>query len=387
MTITGRAAVSLLALANALAIGQARADDYYPKRQWGKLSGGEMHTSSFVFRDLNRNGIYDLGDRPMKSVVVKLTKSDGRWKTERTNINGFANFDMSLAKRDRDVVDPGRYDFLVIPPPGWSVSTGNAEQNAEYETLPGAPGDMISLKTSHPVGLVQDLTISGKAPAGAVVSLTAPDGTTNTVDVGKNGDFSATASEGEWQVAVALADGASAGQRKVTVGAVPVVLSAFTSDFIGPEPDALPERGVVGFDDLQHTATVQEVPSGYGGLRWYNIVAMHEFFAGGPGYINTAMSGEFIAYNSSGHPAQVWNDKPFDFEGAYFGVGWDDAEGETLILKGWRGDNQVYEDRVTLSAMGPVHVAADYRSITRLQISTEHYWQAAIDDFTYRLAP
>ncbi|TIT79193.1 MAG: hypothetical protein E5W57_07990 [Mesorhizobium sp.] len=164
------------------------------------------------------------------------------------------------------------------------------------------------------------------------------------------------------------------------------MLSAFSGKD-GPAGEPLPIEHVVGFDDLMTTPGVFEVPSGYGGLDWYNLVAMHQRFTAGPGYINTTMSGEFIAYNSSGHPAQVFSDKPFDFTGAYFGAGWDDAEGETLILKAWRGDEPVYEDQLALSANGQVYFAADYRRITRLEIRTQHYWQAAIDGFAYRTGP
>lgn len=172
----------------------------------------------------------------------------------------------------------------------------------------------------------------------------------------------------------------------VVAGTAPVVLSAFSGKD-GPAGEPLPIEHVVGFDDLMTTPGVFEVPSGYGGLDWYNLVAMHQRFTAGPGYINTTMSGEFIAYNSSGHPAQVFSDKPFDFTGAYFGAGWDDAEGETLILKAWRGDEPVYEDQLALSANGQVYFAADYRRITRLEIRTQHYWQAAIDGFAYRTGP
>ena len=172
----------------------------------------------------------------------------------------------------------------------------------------------------------------------------------------------------------------------MVVARAPIVLSAFSGK-TEPRADPLPILGIAGFDDLIETSGVFEVPSGYGGLNWYNFVAMHQRFTGGPGYINTTVSGEFIAYNSSGHPAEVSSDKPFDFVGAYFGAGWNDAEGETLLLKAWRGEEAAYEDRVVLSATGPVYFAADYRRITRVEIRTEHYWQAAIDDFTYRTGP
>jgi len=381
------AAFVAAAIGLAMVCGAARAgnaSDYYPKRAWGSFEGGQMNTSLLVFRDLNRNGVYDLGDRPMSRVAVELDKPNGSTIMRLTNAGGFANFRMSVFQRDFEVVDPGHYAFRVVPPPGYSVTTGNAAQESDYVVSPGSPGDMIALRTTHPVGLAADLTISGAAAAGSHVTLTGPDGVIAAVKVGPDGRFSAAAAPGEWQVDFS-ADGVRQ-QRKIVVGAAPVVLSTFSGK-AGPAEQPLPIEHVVGFDDLMTSPGVFEIPSGYGGLDWYNLVAMHQSFTAGPGYVNTTMSGEFIAYNSSGHPAQVFSDKPFDFTGAYFGAGWDDAEGETLILKAWRGDEPAYEDQMVLSANGLVYFAADYRRITRLEIRTQHYWQAAIDDFAYRTGP
>jgi hypothetical protein len=381
-------AVVAAAIGLAMVRGTARAgaaEDYYPKRAWGAFEGGQMNTSLLVFRDLNRNGVYDLGDRPMSRVAVELDKPDGSTIMRLTNVSGFANFRMSAVQRDLEVVDPGHYAFRVVPPPGFSVTTGNASQESDYVVSPGSPGDMIARTTTHPVGLAADLTISGAAAAGARVSVTGPDGVSAAATVGPDGRFSVPAAPGDWLVEVAT--GGTTERRHVMVaGTAPVVLSAFSGRG-GPAQAPLPVAHVVGFDDLMTTPGVFEVPSGYGGLDWYNLVAMHQRFTAGPGYFNTTMSGEFIAYNSSGHPAQVFSDKPFDFTGAYFGVGWDQAEGETLVLKAWRGDEPVYEDQLALSANGQVYFAADYRRITRLEIRTRHYWQAAIDDFAYRTGP
>lgn len=361
----------------ALLAGPAGASDpLYPKRVWGGFTGGEMNTSVLVFRDINRNGVYDMGDQPMPNVAVELGKPGGDIHIERTNVSGFANFRMSVVKRDREVTDPGRYTFAIKPPPGWSVTTGNEKQDSEYVVTPGAPGDMIARKTTHPVGLAADLTISGTAPAGVKVTAKGPDGGHRVTQADADGRFRLPATPGEWKVEWASE------RRNVTVAQAPVVLAAF-SEKAKSDAAPLPVSHVTGFDDLA-TSGVFEVPSGYGGLDWYNLVAMHQRFTGGPGYINAAMSGDFIAYNSSGHPATVSSRAPFDFTGAYFGAGWDDAEGETLLIKAWRGEEPVYEDQVTLSALGPVYFAAEYRRITRIEIRTEHYWQAAIDDFAYR---
>lgn len=371
-------------LGSAMVCGAARAgsaEDYYPVRAWGSFSGGQMNTSLLVFRDLNRNGVYDMGDRPMSRVAVELDKPNGDTIMRLTNSGGFANFRMSVKQRDLEVVEPGHYRFKVVPPPGFSVTTGNASQESDYVVSPGAPGDMIALSTTHPVGLAADLTISGAVAAGASVSLTGPDGVTAAAKVGQDGRFSAPVAPGEWQVDFSA--GGLTERRKVVAATAPIVLSTFSGK-AGPAGEPLPNQHVIGFDDLMTMTGVVEIPSGYGGLDWYNLVAMHQRFTDGPGYVNTTMSGEFIAYNSSGHPGQVSSDKPFDFTGAYFGAGWDDAEGETLILKAWRGDQPVYEDQLVLSANGPVYFAADYRRITRLEIRTQHYWQVAIDDFAYR---
>ena len=383
----GAAVVATAVTGLAMCCGAAHAgsaQDYYPKRAWSTVSGGQMNTSLLVFRDLNRNGVYDLGDRPMPRVAVELDKPSGDTIMRLTNVDGFANFRMSATQRDLEVVGPGHYAFRVVPPPGWSVTTGNASQESDYAASPGSPGDMIALDTTHPVGLAADLTISGSVAAGSRVSLTGPDGAAAAAEVGPDGRFSVAVAPGEWLVDV-TADGATE-RRKIVVGAAPVVLSAFSGKG-GAAAEPLPDQHVVGFDDLMTAPGVFEIPSGYGGLDWYNLVAAHQRFYDGPGYINTAMSGEFVAYNSSGHPAEVSSDKPFDFTGAYFGVAWDDAEGETLVLKAWRGDQPVYEDQLALSATGPVYFAADYRRITRLEIRTQHYWQAAIDDFAYRTGP
>lgn len=372
------------AIGPAMACGAARAgsaEDYYPKRAWGSFEGGQMNTSLLVFRDLNRNGVYDLGDRPMSRVAVELDKPNGTTIMRLTNANGFANFRMSVFQRDFEVVDPGHYTFRVVPPPGFSVTTGNASQESDYVVSPGSPGDMIAKTTTHPVGLAADLTIGGAVAAGARVVLTGPDGVSAVATVGPDGRFSVPATPGKWLVDFSA--GGVTERRQVVVATAPVVLSAFSGKG-GTAEDPLPIEHVVGFDDLTTSPGVVEVPSGYGGLNWYNLVAMHQRFTDGPGYINATMSGEFIAYNSSGHPGQVSSDKPFDFTGAYFGVGWDDAEGETLILTAWRGNEPAYQDQMTLSANGPVYFAADYRRITRLEIRTQHYWQAAIDDFAYR---
>ena len=50
------------------------ADDRYPPASFGDLHEGSLNISVFTFRDLNRNGRYDLGDRlPSASSATGVT--------------------------------------------------------------------------------------------------------------------------------------------------------------------------------------------------------------------------------------------------------------------------------------------------------------------------
>lgn len=296
---------------------------YYEMREWAGPSNGVMNISSFVFRDLNANGIYDLGDRPFVNIAVELLPPSGVTTMQRTNVDGYANFIASLAQEGHEIPDAGTYTFRVVPPPGWIVSTDNGEQAITMSRLEGAPGDLVAAATPKPVGLVRE------------------------------------ASETNAPVQTAL----------------PPDLSA---------PDAVRgETITIGFDDLLAGTGLLKIPNGYHGLHWSDWVAIHSHFYGGEGYINTAMSGEHVAYTSSGHPATIAGDRPFDFLGGYFGTGWGDAEGETLRIRAWRGEILVHDDTLTLSAYGPAHFAANYRGITRIEFATTHYWQAVADDLQF----
>ena len=107
---------------------QGQESGYYQLRDWGGPNGGSMNISSFVFRDMNDSGTYDLGDRVFVNVAVELLTPSGGAKTVRTNIGGYANFNTSLAQVDADITEAGAHTFRVVPPPGWTVTTGNGEQ-------------------------------------------------------------------------------------------------------------------------------------------------------------------------------------------------------------------------------------------------------------------
>jgi hypothetical protein len=358
--------------------------DFYPAKVWGESSGGDMNISSFVFSDRNGNGLYDVGDHPMANVAVVMSFASQPQRTQRTNISGFANFTMSALQNDRDIVEPGRYDFHVMPPPGWTITTDNTVQTSEFERLPGAPGDMVSVNTPEPVGLAPDLYIRGTigaspVPNGKVEVIAAgPDGHKNSVPVDEQGSFRIPASQGRWVIEVLERQTQAKTERTVDVDRFPVVLPEI-------RPGDHDENGsastrVVNFDTLMTGEAVQKIPSGYERVNWHNWVNTHNRFYNGEGYINGTMSGEYVAYNGSGHPAAIDSAEPFDFVGGFFSVAWSAVEGETLHVKAWRGETLVHEDQLALSAMGPVYFDAGYTGLTRLELRTEHFWQFVADD-------
>ena len=164
--------------------------DYYPQATWDKTYGGELNISVFIYRDLNADGAYDVGDRPLAGVAVEMTGA-GKTQVSRSNINGFANFRMSATQQDMEVTGAGTYQFEVMPPPGMLISSGNAVQQSAFELLTGAPADMFAVTPPIPVGITAALTVSGllaSAGNGPVeagvngladkeIKVTAPDGT------------------------------------------------------------------------------------------------------------------------------------------------------------------------------------------------------------------
>lgn len=376
------AAVLVPALAmfagNAPALSQE--SSYYATRQWSGTNDGSMNLSSFVFRDLDRDGDYNLGDAVFVEVAVELSAPDGSHVMRRTNSSGYANFPASLTLEDGVITEAGLHMVRVVPPPGWEVTTGNAIQTIRVSELHGAPGDLVADALPDPVGLAPVLEIRGKLDPALHASIadiraTGPGGKVVSAAADGEGGYRIPVSPGAWIVR----DGEGGEMtHDVDVGRLPVVMPLRWS---GEEADHAGSV-TVGFDDLLVSDAVVKVPNGYHGLGWRNWVTIHNRFSGA-GYINSTISGEFVAYTSSGHPAAIHRDEPFDFVGGHFGLAWSNAEGETLRVRAWRGDELLHEDAFALSAYGSVYFAADYRQITWLEFATDHYWQAVADDLTF----
>jgi hypothetical protein len=348
----------------------------YASADWATRFGATAHFSAFAFRDRNRDGVLDLGDRPMAGVAVEMTSPRGRTHVERSNQTGFVNFDMSGGWPLAPIRGPGERRFRTLVPPGWSVTSGNAEQTCEFEELPGSPSGLIARNPTRPVGLAPDLSIGGRVETGAgPVTAQGPTGALVQVAVDPGGSFAIPAAPGSWRLR------AGGGPwREVAVADVPLRLSA-----LGGPASRPPAAREVVVDFESATTQTWKIRAGLGGVDWFYLNAIEAVPARGPGYVNTLGSGRYVAYSSSGHPVTISRRGGFDFVGGYFGVGWADAEGEILRIEARRGGAVVGAEELRLSALGPVWFDADYRAIDELRLSTAHYWQFVTDDLILRL--
>ena len=365
-------------------------DEFYAHRDWDTPSRGKGNYFLFVFRDVNRNGIYDLGDRPLPAIHVKLTMPSGQTARTQSNMNGFAAFPTSRFRDNVVITEPGRHQLEAIIPSGWSNSSNNATQFLEFRDKKESIAGMIAGRMPDPVGLVQDLYITGQVKTGqeraaSDVSITATRSGQEfkPIEVDKNGKFFFFVSQGDWILTFDRRDGRPPTSRAVTINNAPVHLSE--TDLSATAGGKRAHEKTLDFENLTGSA-LAELPSGVGGLNWHNMVATDFLFYNGPGYMNNSISGHFVAYSSGGHPVTIWHDEPFDFVGGYFGVAWPEAHGETLIARAWSDGELIAEDRVPLSALGPVWFDAEYRGVDRVELSTEHYWQFVADDMVVRTA-
>jgi len=214
-------------------------------------------------------------------------------------------------------------------------------------------------------------------PSAYTVIAVSQDGYAIQAELSVQGAYCIPAENGVWRLEYQGPDGLLT-KRVVKLLNYPIVVSTL----IPGQHYANGERGtkLVGFDDLTHSDTLYEIPNAYGELDWQNWIATHQKYYGGYGYINGATSGEYVAYNSSGHPATIESSNPFDFLGAHVGVAWPQAEKGLIDIKAWRDNELIYHDRIRARTAGPSQFAADYEKVTRVEFSTDHYWQIVLDD-------
>lgn len=348
--------------------------------------------SCFVYADIDRNGTYTMSDRPYAGLTIEFQRPDGTTVTKRSNLAGFANFTVGLDKVDEaDFTTSGTYSVHAVEPFDWvAIDPAPLSQKLVVEPRDDVGGRLVLSKPCSHIGVAPELFVAGKidAPDGTQIeniTVTATRGNSDAIDVVVNpaGYYRFAASPGIWILEVSESTSGETRHRQIEVGAYNIMVSTISLSRTQPDQASGPSK-LVRFDDVTPSDTLYEIPSGYGGLNWLYWIATHNKFYEGYGYINNTVSGEYMAYASSGLPASFWSDKPFDFIGVHVGAAWPRGEEEFAIVRAWKGDDLVYEDSFPIYVAGPVFFDADYRQIDRVEFSHGNHERIVIDDLSYR---
>jgi hypothetical protein len=352
---------------------------------------GTRKFTCFCYWDVNRSGIYDVGDRPYMDLAIDVGRPDGSVIRRVSNLSGFVNFGMKIAgEEDWDIYGPGTYTFRARLPAGWiSISPDVLDQSVLFLRRAGVRSGMAPEKGCDHIGIAPSLSASGLVAAADGtgidgLSVTASDGA-RTVDVAldESGSFTVPLDPGRWTLVVENERDARSVKREVELDRFSSILSRIVMN----SPEAKPVGGeirTIGFDDLTTSDTLLEIPSGYEGLNWLYWIATHNKLYEGGGYINGSVSGEYIAYNSSGEPAAIWRDEPFDFLGVNIGAAWPEGEEDDLSVKGWRDGELAYHDVFRISNAGSKYFAADYLAVDRIEFALGNYERIVIDELKIR---
>ncbi|TPI53345.1 hypothetical protein FJ417_25725 [Mesorhizobium sp. B3-1-7] len=346
------------------------AGDYASRAAWGG-SRGALNYSSFVFMDVDGDGKFGQADRPIAGIVVRAYDEKGAFLAAvRTNNGGFANFVMSAKKHRAVLRAPGTYRFSVSVPKGWRVSTGNEDQSLRLDTMPGAPSGLAGEDLPKAVGLSPGRFIRGRTVTEAALQVMGKGRVLETRAL-LPGDFLVGLSSD----ADTLTISGSGLDRRLALTPYPADLGLLRSDAIAA--DAALET--VDFDAVT-ALPFQKIPCGHAGLDWRNLNALtSQYVKDSEGYLNGNLSRGRVAYTSSGHPAEFAGTTPFGFHSIMLTAAWLASEGEVALVESWLDDELVASDEIALSALAPVHYAPMLKAVTRVRISTKHYWQAVLD--------
>jgi hypothetical protein len=348
--------------------------DYAPRENWSRAAG-KLNYSSFVYFDVDRDGRFGLGDRPMGGIASRLSNAGGHLLTSRTNGNGFANFTMSTGSRRAHIRSPEVYEFAISIPPGWACTSGNEVQTREFRPIEGAPAGIGSDEMVKPVGLAPIRTLSGRAADdGATISVLKAGRSLSSETIAPDAAFRIKIPDDADAVAI---DGPGFG-RKLALPPYPSHIGVLSAQRTPIDDGAVLET--IDFNDVTARG-LRKIPSGYAGLNWFNLNAISRDFAGSnEGYVNGNTSGDHTCYTSSGHPAELWSDRPFGFHSVMISAAWLRAEGEVAKIESFSGNRLAASDEIVVSALTPVHYAPMLKGITRIRFSSRHYWQLVIDD-------
>jgi len=367
-------------------------EQFYQSSQSANLSTGKLNISWFVFRDVNRNGIYDIEDRPYSGIRILLKRPDGSSVFATSNTNGFANFKMSTNPKLGVIASEGKYKLVAKLPDDWEITSGTNTVDLEFRYLEHSPAGIVASTVTDPLGVAPIPKISGnidEVRGNYSIHAVTPSGEKLSVKIGEDGSFRLTGNPGVWSITRKNNTTGAEQSKYITLKYYPVVLSRSFLDLpdsIQRQPNPTRYNTTVTYDDLTSSGSVYEIPNGYEGLNWKNWIATHRLFYKGSGYVNAAISSEYVAYNSSGHPGIISSNKPFDFVGTYIGVAWPKASKGLVHIEGYRDEKLVYNDSLRLDNRIPVHFYANYRDITSLKIYSDLYWQVILENSQFHIS-
>jgi hypothetical protein len=154
---------------------------------------------------------------------------------------------------------------------------------------------------------------------------------------------------------------------------------------------------VLTFDDLTPVVQFGTIHDGYGELDWSNMNYRNGNYIDAPntGYYTGLVSGDYVAYNSSGAVASASNGT-FDFTGAYLTAAWRDELQINVV--GMQGAFVAFDQTVEVNTSGPTWFGFNYEGIDELIFTSyggaqnpdftagsgAHF---AMDNFTYNAVP
>ena len=156
---------------------------------------------------------------------------------------------------------------------------------------------------------------------------------------------------------------------------------------------------VLTFDDVatDPDSTWEAIPNGYRGLNWNHfwVVAPQLDLSLDPsqGWQNGLVSGDFLAYNQTGAPAEVSSGSVFNFDGASVNAAYRD--GLRLTATGFRNGVQLYQTTLELDTGLSQFFAFNFSGIDTLRFATDggvpaEGWNGAhftLENFTFTAAP
>ena len=332
----------------------------------------KMNISQFVFRDLNRNGIYDRGEPPYAGIPIRL-EQDGRDDIVRqSNLAGFANFPMSNDDSEQDITAEGPARFSIVLPEGLDLTTGNPAQSGSIFAMERAPGGFVLDPPNPFMGVAPSLTI--ETSTAGLRSMTCSQNGLSVAATASGTTLVCPVTSGDWNVIWERTDGTRQ-DRVVTVTDGPVHVPFATTG----DGDGTGEPLRITFDDFLTSQNITELPS-FDGFLFHNFVVAHRIFYGGWGYVNGTLSGEFSAYNSSGHPATIRSERPFELRSLSLGVAWPAGQQGTIVFTALRDGKVVAREAVSGSNLRPIRFEPRWSGIDTVIIGHSDYWQFVIDD-------